>query len=133
MKYKEWGKRFDAEFVADGSFKVQGNYLEVKDFIKELLQVGVGEAYKLGLKNGYSWGSGKTDFEMDSDKTYKALKEDAIKYLQTVGMLETNLPNKEAVRKAYIKSIPEGTIGLGRWAEKLEKYKTNPANKGDKE
>ena len=35
MNYNDWQKEFDDRFVADGSFKVQGNYLEVKDFIKE--------------------------------------------------------------------------------------------------
>ena len=39
MNYKEWSVEFDDRFVADGSFKVQGNYLEVKDFIKETINV----------------------------------------------------------------------------------------------
>ena len=45
MNYNQWQKEFDDRFVDDGSFKVQGNYLEVKDFIKELLisQVEIGE------------------------------------------------------------------------------------------
>ena len=34
---KDWSKQFDDRFVVGGSFKVQGNYLEVKDFIKETI------------------------------------------------------------------------------------------------
>ena len=37
MNYKEWEIEFDDRFVVDGSFKVQGNYIEVKDFIKETI------------------------------------------------------------------------------------------------
>ena len=37
MNYKDWSKQFDDRFVTDGSFKVQGNYIEVKDFIKETI------------------------------------------------------------------------------------------------
>ena len=37
MNYNDWQKEFDDKFVDDGSFKVQGNYLEVKDFIKETI------------------------------------------------------------------------------------------------
>ena len=37
MNYNDWQKEFDDRFVVGGSFKVQGNYLEVKDFIKETI------------------------------------------------------------------------------------------------
>ena len=37
MNYKDWSVEFDDRFVTDGSFKVQGNYIEVKDFIKETI------------------------------------------------------------------------------------------------
>ena len=52
MNYKEWSKRFDDRFVADGSFKVQGNYLEVKDFIKETINALCDELKMEAKTNG---------------------------------------------------------------------------------
>ena len=52
MNYKEWEIEFDNRFVADGSFKVQGNYLEVKDFIKETINALCDELKMEAKTNG---------------------------------------------------------------------------------
>ena len=49
---KDWSKQFDDRFVADGSFKVQGNYIEVKDFIKETINALCDELKMEAKTNG---------------------------------------------------------------------------------
>ena len=49
---KDWSKQFDDKFVDDGSFKVQGNYLEVKDFIKETINALCDELKMEAKTNG---------------------------------------------------------------------------------
>ena len=49
---KDWSVEFDDRFVADGSFKVQGNYLEVKDFIKETINALCDELKMEAKTNG---------------------------------------------------------------------------------
>ena len=85
MNYKEWEIEFDNRFVADGSFKVQGNYLEVKDFIKETINALCDELKMkkvvCGAESGHSEAEDSYAFE---EKGYNQAVEELNKKLESI-------------------------------------------------
>jgi len=85
MNYNDWQKEFDDKFVDDGSFKVQGNYLEVKDFIKETINALCDELKMkkvvCGAESGHSEAEDSYAFE---EKGYNQAVEELNKKLESI-------------------------------------------------
>ena len=100
---KDWSKEFDDRFVADGSFKVQGNYLEVKDFIKELLTLQI-EIYELDTeKYPFRCGICKAQFHYESGFNGHMAK-------HKVGCLNEKGKVNKDYRKAKKEVLPERVL-----------------------
>ena len=82
---KDWSKQFDDRFVVDGSFKVQGNYIEVKDFIKETINALCDELKMkkvvCGAESGHSEAEDSYAFE---EKGYNQAVEELNKKLESI-------------------------------------------------